>query len=285
MQNNDIPVRATSFLHESEHGLTRNGIYDIYEESKKRSIIILSRIEKKKAKEKEVENECAASQLLTWNIYAKHLDSAYDANLRLNNELRKEFLLFISLISEYLLSETFCTNQVCSATYFILRAIYRIYKEKQLNKGNTVKIKKFIQKIRNEITKYFNKISDKQFNKMYNIGCKLLYFLSPSVAVANNKLIKCDPLKLFKELSAETCQFDCDSIKLFCKEKEKEKVAEKHYKLNRKEYGKDIEFKDPLIQRNQLLLPNNLQKKTRQQHKFLPNNFYGLHVQNNEIEL
>ena len=261
MENNDIPVRATTFLRDPSTGLAQNGVYDIDQESKNRSIIISSRIELKKKRESE--QEFKSSQLLTWNIYTKYLNKKYIENLRFNNELRREFSEFISLISKYLLSDSFTTNEVSSTTYFILRAIYRIYKQKQLTKynDNDKKINKFIANIRNDITKYFNKLSDKSWNELYNIGVKLLYFLSTENDDGNNnqssKAKNQDLSKLLKELTADHCDFDYNSVKLFSKDASvhNDDNNKDEYKLNKREYGNDIEFHDPLIARNELLLP------------------------------
>ena len=87
-------------------GLTRNGIYNIHQETKK----------------KQSEEECKSSKLLTWNIYAKYLDNTYSENLRFNNELRNEWVSFISLTSEHLLADAYTSNQVSSTAYFCIKS-------------------------------------------------------------------------------------------------------------------------------------------------------------------
>lgn len=273
MQNNDLPVRATTFLRDPSTGLTQNGLYDIHQETKKRSIIITSRVEQRKKKQSEEESKSA--QLLSWNIYDKCLNKKYIENMRFHNELRKEFLNFISLTSQSLLSDSYTTNEVSSTSYFVLRAIYRIYKQKQTHYGNDKKINKFIQNIRDDITKYFNKISDKTWKQLYNIGCKLLYFISTENDNNNNNGQKEDFSKILKELTADDCTFDYKSIKLFSKDNEDENDSKDNndeYKLNEYEYGYDIEFNDPLIDVNKLLVPKmtSVEKKQFSQENHRP---------------
>ena len=249
----DLPVRVTSFLRDPSTGLAKNGIYDISEESKNRSIIISSRIAHRKQKELELESKSA--EKLTWKIYSNHLDPKFVENLRFINELRSEFSLFMTLINKYVLAGIlYSSNEVNSATYIILKGIYKIYRQKQKHFGNDEKIRNFIETIRDDITKYFNKISNKQWNQIYDVGLKLLYFLS------NPPLEPKAFSKTLKDLNADTCDFDYNSLpkslfsKLHTDENENESKDDE-YKLNECEYGQDIQFNDPLIEINALLLP------------------------------
>ena len=248
MPSSGVPVRATFFLRDPSTGLSQNGVYDILEESQKRSVIISSRIQGKQRKQREAAAQ--SSSVLNWKIYATHLSAQYRENLRFNNEVRKEYMLFISLISTYLLGDTYAGCD--EATYFILRGIYRIFKYTHEHYGEDAKIGKFTQSILGDIAKYFDKLSSKHWDELNHIGLKLL-FLAAQPDEHETHEVKC-----LADLSDELLRrMDYESIALFSKDAPSEAEADSGaaYTLGKKEYGRGLEFKDPLVEMNQLLLP------------------------------
>ena len=217
MPASTVPLRATCILRDPDNGLSRDGIFDPKQESQARSIIISARLEQKEKKLKR-EKKTSLSQL-NWNIYAKYVDPIYSEHLRFHNALRKEFLNFIALISNHLLGDTFSSDEVNATVYYILRAVWRIYCKIRKDPHNRIKIKRFTEKIRDDITRYFNKLSNNQWKSLYEIGTKLLYFTTPPDH-------KSAPKKMEDIDDDEYIQFEGEDVPLFSKESSSETTSD-----------------------------------------------------------